>query len=313
MVDRPLNEQHEWGGHRFSAIPHTDTGGQTALPSRPATDTNPSQVPFVASHSDDLFAPATGSHSRNLPYILPTVPDFYRPRQNEQITPMITYPFPHNNNRSLPNAPLPFPLSSYNRTPEPYPRPLPRVYPQPDMRPPPPVPPYIPQHHFPQLYLPFSSVPSSQSHVPGQLNPQIQYVYVPAPSSDTSFLAPASKSLPVITSIHSLNSKTDFYAWDEGVCTLLRLLGIHGHIVDPHLPVDILRLDLSPALPPVLSQPPSSAEIKALTRWQDNDNIAQYVIVGRLGGLARQLLPSAYMGTRTAYTMYTTLTRYFGL
>lgn len=35
--------------------------------------------------------------------------------------------------------------------------------------------------------------------------------------------------------------------------------------------------------------------------------------MGRLGGLARQLLPSAYMGTRTAFSMYTTLTKYFGL
>ena len=119
--------------------------------------------------------------------------------------------------------------------------------------------------------------------------------------------------MPVITTIHSLNNKTDFYAWDKGVCTLLRLLGIHGHIVDPTFPVDLLRPDISPAVAPVLSQPPTPAELKALTRWQDNDNIAQYVIVGRLGGLARQLLPSAYMGTRTAFTMYTTLTRYFGL
>src|SRR5271168_3419792 len=53
--------------------------------------------------------------------------------------------------------------------------------------------------------------------------------------------------------------------------------------------------------------------MKALARWQDNDNIVQYVIVGRLGRLACQLLPSTYMGTRTAFTMYATLTRYFGL
>ena len=189
------------------------------------------------------------------------------------------------------------------------------------MRRPSPVAHHLPQPpypHFPHPYVPFPSAPAHQhqqhahqSHIP--FHPHIQYVYVPAPPVDTSPLAPASKSLPVITTIHSLNSKSDFYAWDEGVCTLLRLLGIHGHIVDPQLPVDVLRPDISPALPPILSQPPTPAELKALTRWQDNDNIAQYVIVGRLGGLARQLLPSAYMGTRTAYTMYTTITRYFGL
>ena len=83
--------------------------------------------------------------------------------------------------------------------------------------------------------------------------------------------------------------------------------------MDPLLPVDPLCPELSPALPPVLSQQPTSLELKALARWKENDNVAQYVIVGRLGGLARQLLPSAYMGTRTAFTMYSTITRYFGL
>ena len=64
---------------------------------------------------------------------------------------------------------------------------------------------------------------------------------------------------------------------------------------------------------PVLSHPPTPAELRALTRWQENDNVAQYVIVGRLGGLARQLLPSASLGTRTAYLMYLAITKYFGL
>ena len=94
---------------------------------------------------------------------------------------------------------------------------------------------------------------------------------------------------------------------------LLRLLGIHGHIVDPALPVDPLCPELSPALLPVLSQPPTPSELKALARWKENDNVAQYAIVGCLGGLARQLLPSAYMGTCTAFTMYSTITHYFGL
>ena len=87
----------------------------------------------------------------------------------------------------------------------------------------------------------------------------------------------------------------------------------YGHIVDPSLPVDPLRLDVSPALPPTLSQLPTPVEMKALAHWQDNNNIAQYVLVGRLGGLARQLLPPAHMGSHTAFAVYTTITKYFGL
>ena len=307
MSDRLFNEQHEWGGFRFPTTSQTDTGGQTVLASRPAAAADPSQVPFVASYSDELFAPAAGSRSPYLPYALPAVHDFQRSRPNDRQSPTITYPFPHHNDRPLPSIPLPYPLSSYNRTPAPPQRPVSsHLHPRVDVHQPPPA--SFPQPHVPfnsvplptsHSYIPFSSVPAYQSHAP--FNPQIQYVYVPAPSSDALPLPPASKSLPVITTIHSLNSKTDFYAWDEGVCTLLRLLGIYGHIVDPQLPVDVLRPDISPALPPVLSQPPTPTELKALSRWQDNDNVAQYVIVGRLGGLARQLLPSASMGTRSLF------------
>jgi hypothetical protein len=309
MVDRPSNEQHEWGGRTFRPVSTISTGGQTFLASRPAADTDPSQVPFTASHSDDLFAPATGGPSHIHPYILPHVPDFYHHRRNELHTPTVPHSF---SNNVQPHVHFPVP-PLYHDTPL---HPVsPRIHPynMADVNHPP-----LAAHHAPhpqhlQPYPPFSSH-SYQPHIPlSYPNPHIQYVYVPAPPTDTSLLTPPSKSLPVITSIHILNSKSDFYAWDEGVCTLLRLLGIHGHIVDPSLPVNLLNPSLSPALPPCLSQPPTPAELKALTRWQDNDNVAQYVIVGRLGGLARQLLPSAYMGTRTAYTMYTTLTRYFGL
>ena len=289
-------EQHEWGGSRFRATSATDTGGHTFLASRPVADTDPSQVPFMASNSDTLFAPVTGGPSHVPPYILPTIPEFYRPP--EPFTPTLPHSHPNHIHPPVFNNHLPL----YDRAPHPPPArrfrddipvPVPPLYPPPSPHP------YVPQpppHSFPP-YQP----------------PPIQYIYVPTPSEESPSLAPSSKSLPIITTIHSLNSKTDFYASDEGVCTLLRLLGIHGHIVDPALPVDPLYPELSPALPPVLSHPPSPAELKALTRWKDNDNIAQYVVVGRLGGLARQLLPSAYMGVRTAFTMYSTITRYFGL
>ena len=298
-----MNEQHEWGGSRFNTTSSLDTGGQTLLASRPAADTDPSQVHFTASSSDNLFGPTTGGPSHVPPYILPTVPDFYRYNEPPQ-TPTVPHSFPYHFHPPIANTRLP----SYDRPPHPPPlhrlhelnQPLPSRYPQPSGSPQPYIP-YPPQHSY---------LPQGPLQYP---LPPVQYIYLPAPPEDTPLLAPSSKSLPVITTIHSLNSKSDFYAWDEGVCTLLRLLGIHGHIVDPAFPVDPLCPEMSPALPPVLSQPPTPSELKALTRWKENDNVAQYVIVGRLGGLARQLLPSAYIGTRTAFTMYSTITRYFGL
>src|SRR5580692_10170052 len=86
----------------------TDTGGQTFLASRPAADTVPSQVPFTASYSDDLFAPVTGSHSQFQPYILPNVPDFPYHRRNKQHSPTIPHPFPHNNYHLVHNVQFPF-------------------------------------------------------------------------------------------------------------------------------------------------------------------------------------------------------------
>ena len=110
MVDRPLNEQHEWGGRLYRPT-STSTGGQTFLPSRPAADTDPTQAHFTASVSDDLFAPATAGHSVFDPYILPTVPDCYNHRRNELPTPTL----PSHDN--VPFRDLSCFPPSYNKTP----------------------------------------------------------------------------------------------------------------------------------------------------------------------------------------------------
>ena len=128
---------------------------------------------------------------------------------------------------------------------------------------------------------------------------------------DTTSLPPASKSLPVINSIPILNLKSDFYAWDEGVCTLLQHLGIHGHILDPNIPIVLHRPDLSPSIRPLLSESPTPTELSAFHRWNDNDNVAQYVLIGRLGSLAHQLLPSTEEWT--SYLIYQAICKYFGL
>lgn len=112
----------------------------------------------------------------------------------------------------------------------------------------------------------------------------IQYVYLPAPPHsvipEVPSLPSTPKSLPMITSIPLLNLKTDFYAWDEGVSTLLHHLGIQGHILDPSAVVNPQRPDLSPSHWPVLSEPPTPLELAAFNRWTENDNVARYVLIG---------------------------------
>ena len=116
----------------------------------------------------------------------------------------------------------------------------------------------------------------------------IQYVYLPSPppSSEITTLPSASKSLPTISSIPILNLKTNFYAWDEGVSMLLCHLGILGHVLDPTTTVDSQHPDLSPSIQPVLPESPSPLKLAIFHQWVDNDDVAQYALVGRLGSLA---------------------------
>ena len=184
------------------------------------------------------------------------------------------------------------------------------------------VPNFVPNFsHFAPGFSPPSFFPPSHP-VPVQYPPNpmhnqlpIQYVYVPMPPnsvpSEAAALPSTSKSLPVITSIPILNIKTDFYAWDEGVSMLLRHLGIHGHFLDPTVPIDPQHPDMSSSRRPTLSGTPMPLELAALNRWNDNDNVAQYVLIGRLGSLARQLLPPT--GERTALVIYKSICKYFGL
>jgi hypothetical protein len=118
----------------------------------------------------------------------------------------------------------------------------------------------------------------------------------------------------IVSSIPLLHSDSNFFAWDEAVCTLLRSLGLYGHILDATMSLDPQPWspDLLPAIKPELSQPPTSSESAAFNVWMENDNVAQYIITSRLGSIPRQLLPSAH-GCRTALGLYTILSRHFGL
>ena len=95
----------------------------------------------------------------------------------------------------------------------------------------------------------------------------------------------------------------------RGRQTLLYLL---GHILDPSTPVDPTRPDLAPSPLPVLTTISSVREIEASNRWWAKDNIAQHILLSRLGAVPRGLLPSANITTRTALYIYKLLVQNFG-
>ena len=121
-----------------------------------------------------------------------------------------------------------------------------------------------------------------------------------------------SKTLPSVAHIPTLTSKLDFFAWDEGVTSLIRANGLIGHILDPSEPVDPNRPDRVPTSMPVLSIPPLAQELVDLNHWWDEDNVAQHILVSRLGGIPRGLLPSSNLVTRTALSVYKMLVQYYG-
>jgi len=64
---------------------------------------------------------------------------------------------------------------------------------------------------------------------------------------------------------------------------------------------------------PVLLASPTPAELTAFTRWWDDDNIAQHVLMARLGSTPCGLLPSLNITNRSARSIYSTLTHYYRL
>jgi hypothetical protein len=133
----------------------------------------------------------------------------------------------------------------------------------------------------------------------------------PSPPSPSPVIS-LSKTLPTVTHIPVLTSKNDFFPWDEGVHALIRANGLIGHILDPSTFVDPSRPDLAPSAPPVLSLSSSPREIDASNRWWAEDNVVQHILVSRLSSTPRGLLPSSSAVSRTALSIYQTLTQYYG-
>ena len=93
---------------------------------------------------------------------------------------------------------------------------------------------------------------------------------------------------------------------------LLHSNNLIGHILDPSEPLDPSRPDLIPATLPLLPANPSTADIAALSLWWEDDNVAQHILMSKIGSVPRGLLPSSKLVRRTALSIYQTLVRYYG-
>ena len=131
----------------------------------------------------------------------------------------------------------------------------------------PPFVPHIPHTPSPQPQVSFPpNQPYQQAGLP-QPGP-VQYVYyIPQPVPSPSPSISVSKNLPSVSHIPVLTNEADFFAWDEGVTSLLRANGVIGHIMDPAEPLDPDRPDRVPSAMPVLPLSPTPVDIASLTRW----------------------------------------------
>ena len=344
-----LDNQHAWGGHPFEPVPVNSPSvvsssvineqEQATLVARGQQNaqTHPlSQAKVIASSSDNLFHPVTHHDPSSYVFKLPNVPSQPRPHAY--------------NSHDTFNRPVPYrsPFSSYNnpafRVPSKQSHALYNQAPLPPINPPllpppqishsrPPLPPQ-PQlnpaysHHYPSTFNPppvinqysqppynpppvFTQFPSTQPVYQHQPVP-VQYFNQLPPVPVTSPTPSSLKALPTVTHIQILTSKADFFAWDEGVNTLIRAYNLLGHILEPSAFVDPARPDLAPTPAPVLSIMSSPQDIEASNRWWADDNIAQHILLSRLGTVPRGLLPASNIVTRTALSIYTTLRQQYG-
>jgi Pol polyprotein, beta-barrel domain/GAG-pre-integrase domain len=314
-----MSEQPVWGGQRFQSGSSAVDNEQTTIVGRSQPDqgSHPfSRTGITASSSDNLFHPVPTSPS--YVFNLPTIPSFPAPNYHAYNQPSDTFSRPlhypsaftsYNN----PAFAVP-PLSPHVQYHQPYPSH--RIHSP--LRQPPPIPPRLPtpynpdnqQQHQQQHFPPFQ--PAYIHHQPlYQTLPVHNPLISPSPSP-SSAISSISKTLPAVNHISILTSKHDFFAWDEGVTSLIRANGLIGHILDPASLTDPCRPDLAPSPPPILSISSSADDIQASNRWWAEDNIAQHILVSRLGAVPRGLLPASNITTRTAFSIYQLLLQYYG-
>jgi hypothetical protein len=296
-----LNEHHIWDGQYIQNTHHTsprngsENDQSTFVPA--SNQLHPSsQRGFIASSSDNLFHPVPENITTPRVFSLPNVPfnpnPHYHAYNRRSNTPLRQIPT-HSSSYNNPTFAIPPVRSNIVRNNPPI-APLGVTSPIP------------PRAHSQPVYEHF------QPYYPGY-HP-LPYPLNPSPITPTSSVAlpTISKTLPSVSHISILTSKLDFFAWDEGVTSLIRANGLIGHILDPSEPVDPTRPDRIPAAIPILSVPPLPEDLAALNRWWDEDNIAQHILVSRLGSIPRGLLPSPNLTTRTALSIYRMLSQYYG-
>jgi hypothetical protein len=311
-----INEQHVWGGTVFqypestSNLHFNQTLAAFSDPQDPEPALSPSsQAHLLASSSDDVFHPDSGGPTF-VPYRLPPVPNNHAynhiPLNREHLSQPPPRFFPYPSSYSSYNNPAftyPQQHNSYTPSYQPLSYIPPPFYPQLEhhyedttMRPPPPLPPnkpFVPP--VPLVSPAYMHLPNHNSQVP------VQYIYCVPPSSlNPSTSSSVTKTLPSVSHISTLTNKFDFFAWDEGVTASLRANGLFGHIMDPSAPVDPTRPDITPAPLPILSANPSTAEINAFSRWWEEDNAAQHILVSKIGTIPRGLISPSNLVSRTA-------------
>ena len=330
-----LNEQPAWGRQPFqqpsqqSAHSDSSAADQPTIVGRIPQDAqaNPmSQTGVIASSSDNLFHPVPNVPSSYV-FSLPNVP--LVPRRHAYTSDTFHRPY-HSPFSSYNNPMFTIPSHAYYNHISPWPVTIP-------LGPPPPIPPRIhshsvrqfnqpfpfnhsqhmynpsqPAHHFHQPAFPaFQNQPTYNNTAPPLYqNPPLRIASPPSPPS--SPVSSTLKTLPTVTHISPLLSKLDFFVWDEAINTLIRANGLLGHILDPSTPVDPMRLDLAPSPPPVLTITSLFREIEASNRWWAKDNIAQHILLSRLGPVPCGLLPAANITTRTTLSIYKLLVQNFG-
>ena len=339
-----LNDQHAWGGQPFQHTPadsslianEQDQATLVARGQQNAQVPSLSQPEVIASSSENLFHPVSHDPSAYV-FKLPDVPSnprFHAYNPIDTFQRPVTYrsPFSSYNNPAF-RVPSNPPHAFYNRAPiSPVTAPLPQPPPPPPRIHPrnvfPPQQQYDPAYiRYPQMHNPpsaFNHLPQTTYNPPPAFNqfPPVQPVYQHQPQPvqyfnqippDTLHTPSSSKALPTVTHIQPLTSKADFFVWDDGVTTLIRAYNLLGHILEPSAYVDPNRPDLAPTPAPVLSIMSSPQDIEASNRWWADDNIAQHILLSRLGTIPRGLLPASNIVTRTALSIYTILRQQYGM
>jgi len=206
------------------------------------------------------------------------------------------------------------------------PPPLPNIPPQHNQPPqfPPHMPPLQPPYHpqappyggalFSQFPHP-SSYPPNYSFLPNYvLPPPVSGFTHFAPNNFSSNSPSSVRNLPTLTHIPILSSRLDFAAWDSGIRSTLRSLGLVGHIASQDDPVDPLRHDTFPSYPPRVVDQRNQAELVAYQRWWEQDAVADHVVSTRLSSIVHASLPpDNIMGTRTARAVYESIKTMYGL